>query len=190
MTARGSRVHKDYVSKADAIDKKIRGVYPGAPKCVTCVAQYGRIFGPTVGPYSEVSPDFIKMWNLVAAAQTNKALARTNFTGGKWKMFAMHKYRLVQRWGLFFHRGWARLLHARITELYGIIPENFDSRGYSVDRGEQLQAHFFFSSIHGEDRMSDELSPASDGEEEFGISYHGGVQPGATSARSSSGRAH
>lgn len=189
VTARGNRVHKDYVSKATAIDKKIARVYPGAPKCVACVTQYGRIFGPTVGPYSEVSPDFIKLWNLVAAAQTNKALGRSRFTGGKWKLFAMHKYRLVQSWGLYFHRGWARLLDARITELYGIIPDSFDSRGYSEERREQLQAHFFFSSIHG-DRLSDELSPDSDGEEEdLGMSYHGGDFPGGTSARSSS-RAH
>ncbi len=185
VTARGKRVHGDYVSKATALDKKIAKFDPGAPKCVTCVTQHQRILGPVVGPYAEVSSDFLMLWNFVAAAQTNKALARSRFSAGKWKLFAVHKFRLVQRWGLFFHRGWARLLDARITELFGTVQEALDPRGYSEERREQLQAHFFLASIHA-DRQSDVPSPDSEGEEEdFDTRYTGGAFLGTGRAWSS-----
>lgn len=181
VTARGNMVNREYLSKATALDKKIATVYPGAPKCVTCVTQYGRIYGPAVGPFAEVSPDFVMLTNFVAAAQTNKALASSTYSGGKWKLYALHKHRLVQRWGLFFHRGWARLLDARIADLYGTLPEPDDSRGYSEERREQLQAHFILSSIRG-DRMSDDPLLGSDEEEEgLDAGYDGGVFAGSHS---------
>jgi hypothetical protein len=128
--------------------------------------QLKRVFGPVVGPYAEVSPDLLKLWGFVAAAQANKTLERAPLHAEKWKVLAMHKRRLVQRWGLYFHRGWARLLNGRITECFGTVEEALDPRGYSEERREQLQAQFFLSSIHGS-RRSEDPSPDSEGEEDI-----------------------
>ena len=165
VTARGNLVNREYLQNAEAKDKLLSNEFPGTPSLAESIKQqFGRIFGPVVGPYAEVSPDLLKLWNLVAAAHTNRALEHTSRRAEKWKLFAMHKRRLVQQWGLFFHRGWVRLYNGRILDCFGSANQAQEPRSYSEERREKLQAEIFLSSFHPK-RTSDELSPAPEGEE-------------------------
>jgi hypothetical protein len=172
VTMRGNLVNKEYLENAAAKEKLLARDCPGKPSLQESMQQqFGRIFGPVVGPYAEVSPDFIKLLNLVAAAHTNRTLERSSRHSEKWKLYAMHKRRLVQRWGLFFHRGWARVLNGRILECFGSATHAPDPRSYSEERREQLHAEIFFSSFQSR-RLSDELSPAPEGEEDLNAFFY------------------
>jgi hypothetical protein len=172
VTMRGRKVNAEYLENANAKEKLLSKEFPGKPTIAKSIErQYGRIFGPVIGPYAEVSPDFLKLLDLVAAAHTNRTLARSSPRAEKWKLYAMHKRRLVQRWGLYFHRGWARVLNGRIFECFGNTSEALDPRGYSEERREQLQADLFFSAVLHPNRLSDELSPAPEGEEKDAFFY-------------------
>ena len=109
VNARQKKVNTDYHSRAKSLDARGGDTHDGFEAELSSYGQGGRVLGPVVGAFGEISEDVKELANAVAE---ELAVEHCSFYGDKAskvvKGFFLNQ--LYRSWGHTAHRGWARLL--------------------------------------------------------------------------------
>ena len=109
VNARQKKVNMDYHSRAKSLDARGGDTRDGFEAELNSYGQGGRVLGPVVGAFGEMSDDVKELANAVAE---ELAVEHCSFYGDKTskvvKGFFLNQ--LYRSWGHTAHRGWARLL--------------------------------------------------------------------------------
>ena len=111
VNTRQKKVNTDYHSRAKSLDARGGDTRDGFEAELSSYGQGGRVLGPVVGAFGEMSDDVKELANTVAE---EFAVEHCSFYGEKApkavKGFFLNQ--LYCSWGHTAHRGWARLLLA------------------------------------------------------------------------------
>ena len=109
VNARQKKVNTDYHSRAKSLDARGGDTRDGFEAELNSYGQGGRVLGPVVGAFGEMSDDVKELANAVAE---ELAVEHCSFYGDKTskavKGFFLNQ--VYRSWGHTAHRGWARLL--------------------------------------------------------------------------------
>ena len=118
---RQEQVNKDYHTRARKLDEE-RGTIAGTSGSfaheLNQYGQNGRVVGPVVGAFAEVSPDIYAISDLVASVLADEHCSYFSEKPSAAK--AMFTQKLYRSLGLTAHLGWARLLVDRYRDLVQI----------------------------------------------------------------------
>ena len=105
----GKKVNTDYHSRAKSLDARGGDTRDGFEAELNSYGQGGRVLGPVIGAFGEMSDDVKELANAVAE---ELAVEHCSFCGDKTskavKGFFLNQ--VYRSWGHTAHRGWARLL--------------------------------------------------------------------------------
>ena len=108
VNARQKKVNTDYHSRAKSLDARGGDTRDGFEAEISSYGQGGRVLGPVVGAFGEMSEDVKELANAMAE---ELAVEHCSFYGDKTskavKGFFLNQ--LYRSWGHTAHRGWARL---------------------------------------------------------------------------------
>ena len=109
VNARQMKVNLDYHTKAQSLDARGGGTHDGFDAELNSYGQAGKVVGPVMGAFGEMSSDVHAIADVVAE---ELALEHCTFYADKTQKMVKGFFlnQIYRSWGLTAHRGWARLL--------------------------------------------------------------------------------
>ena len=107
-------IRDSYHSRAKSLDAQGGDTHDGFEAELNFYGQGGRVFGPVVGAFAEMSEDAKELANALAG---ELAVEHCSFYGDKMSKAVKGSFlnQLCRSWGHTAHRGWARLLLDRCS---------------------------------------------------------------------------